>query len=96
MARRVVVDDTVTQAYGRLALPEDVGVILFNRLHADLSEEYDACKLNRDAEDETCFRYSIRFALHNCWHLFYFRVNDTQTDDRLFVETIAYATRPVF
>ncbi len=94
MARRVIVERAVSRAYAALGLPAAIGKILFRRLHSDLPEEYESCKLDRDGDDETCFRYKIVFALQNRWHEFYFRVNDTQTDDRLFVETISHESRP--
>lgn len=77
MARRVIVDPPISRAYGNLGLPTEVGKVLFRRLHSDLPEEYESCKLDRDEDDETCFRDKIEFALLGCWHEFFFRVNDT-------------------
>ncbi len=96
MARKVIVERFVSLAYNELRLPSEFSKVVFNRLHADLPEEYDHFKLDRDPDDETCFRYKIEFALHNHWHEFFFRVNDTQSPDHLFVETIQYETRPGF
>jgi hypothetical protein len=87
--REVIVWETVHNVLWQVldkALYEKV----IDRLCDQLKNHYDRWRHRRDPDDATLFDYPLYVADESSWHTFRFSVDDTMTDDHLFVIGVSH------